>query len=197
MAIDKVSVFNLALTRIGGDPTIQGPNEISAEMEQLTAVYDFSLQATLAAYDWNFARRKEALASTGNTPHDWLYEYTYPADCIVVRRLSDGNRKLIDIPFEIVLKKGLQEKVIQTDLEGAYAIYTAPVTSIRLFTDQFIEALSWKLGAEVALGLTGDKGIRADCLDAFTAFIGSASADSLDEGMSDEPAEPDHLAARQ
>ena len=50
-----------------------------------------------------------------------------------------------------------------------------------MFDDEFIEALGWKLAAEIAFMLTGNMNIAQTCVQAYNAYFAEASADNAQE----------------
>src|SRR5688500_16403932 len=82
MALTKVQIFNLALSRVGTKSSVSDVDENSAEAARLRAIYDHVRDAVLADHPWPFATVYEALAETGTTDSAWIYQYRYPSDCL-------------------------------------------------------------------------------------------------------------------
>ena len=73
---------------------------------------------------------------------------------------------------------------IYTNIENAWLEYTADVKDTSLFDDQFVEALSWKLAAEMAYSLTGNMNIANNCVQAYNAYmVEAAGSDAAEDNM--------------
>ena len=180
----------MALVNMGSSGFIQAADEASAEAAHLRVVYDNSVEATLEALDWNFARVKVALADLDTPDDDWVYQYAYPANCVKARKILTSVRSAKPPPFEIGLNAAGSQKVINTDVEGAVLIYTARVTNTALFDSAFSEALSWKLALAAAGPLAGnDKNVFDKCRLGFAQALSQAQTINMNEGQEDE--EPD------
>ncbi|MBQ9636257.1 MAG: hypothetical protein IJV12_08655, partial [Acidaminococcaceae bacterium] len=59
--------------------------------------------------------------------------------------------------------------------------YTADVKDCDVFDDGFVEALSWKLAADIAFKLTGNQNIQNQCLQASNAYFDEGSTDAANE----------------
>jgi len=104
---------------------------------------------------------------------EWEYAYTYPSDCLKVRRfvndLSSGYYGYGHEPigrfggtgawtkaWRYVIRQHSAGTVILTDVEedDADIEYTKLTTDVLLFPATFTEALGWLLAAEVAIPLS-------------------------------------------
>ena len=85
-----------ALDAIGSETTIADIEEGSREARVLLRAYWTCLRQLLSGAHWTFARKMAPLTmladATGNTPNvgthviiPWLYEYSYPIDCVKPR----------------------------------------------------------------------------------------------------------------
>lgn len=156
-----VQIYNMALGNIGSKARVDSASESSPEAAACTAYYAICRDTTLAAHHWGFAKKVLALAVTANEPLDttWGYEYAYPSDCLKLRKLLPEATPSEPVPFV----RGISEdgaKVIWTNLGEAYGEYTMAVTDPAFFTDEFVWALSWKLGAAIAMKIRGEAGIK-------------------------------------
>ena len=86
----------------------------------------------------------------------WKYIYAYPAKCLVIRKIYEKeSAREIGKEDYFISTVNDSTKVICTDIQNAYASYTADVENGELFTDYFIEALSHSLAANIAVPLSG------------------------------------------
>ncbi len=154
--MDKVSICNLALNRLG----IENINSLTEESEQArkcAAGYDIALDTILREFDWNFATKiiQLALIDDTETP-DWQYKYQYPPDCIKIRRVfpSENTGELRrHNHYRVIYNK--TAKAIVTDISMAWIEYTARVGDAGLYDSLFVDALAWRLAAELSATLTG------------------------------------------
>ncbi len=154
MALSSVQIANLALGKIGADSTIESLTENSAEANIVNLWFEHSREQTLSAFNWQFARKREALAThADDPPGEWAYRYVYPADCLIMRHIQLLVKTDDPIPFDIELSSGT--KSILTDLTDAIAIYTIDTTDTFLYTPWFIETFATIIGGHIALSLTG------------------------------------------
>lgn len=176
---DQLEVCNLALSNIGSAAAIEDIDEDSKEAYTCRLHWDNCVKAALREHDWNYARRRTALALFGTPPTtEWAYQYAIPSDMMAARRIvngslgsstaaSSGIGSLIydptanipdspDIPFEIALSLDGTARVLLTDQADAILCYTANLINPALYDAQFVEALSWKLGSMIAMAIRGD-----------------------------------------
>ena len=182
----KVEIFNMALTRIGSSALIESDTEQSAEALALRTVYSNSLKSTLEALDWTFARQIVLLADLGSPPVGWGYQYAYPSTCLKARRLMLPSRLQKPEKFEVALKADGSAKVINADIAEACLRFTMNITNVGLFNATFAEALSWKLGYESAMTLTGKDKVRDAAASGFNMALGNAQMIDANEGVDDE-----------
>ena len=189
-----VSICNRALSSIGTRSTIAAITEASTEAKQCNLIYEATRDEVLSMAFWNFARKvltgsllKSAPGTPTNTsapgvvwndtypPPPWLFEYTYPSDCIQVRMLqpqptmgytgvvpifSSGSglysapvlgQRYPAIPFEAVVDtdaSGNDVNAIVTNEYQALLVYTKRVTDPNIFSSQFVQALVAALAAK-------------------------------------------------
>ena len=156
----EVSICNMALFRIGQSQRIDSLSEASVAAELCKQIYPTVRDVLIESWDWTFARKRVALASVGDEPTNWEYQYQYPNDCLKARAVVlSGDRKPLAserIPFEVGYNTVNELKAIYCDLEDAELVYTAAVTSVALFTPSFCDALSWAIAKELVSPLAKD-----------------------------------------
>ncbi|MDY0241854.1 MAG: hypothetical protein RBR34_06725 [Rhodospirillaceae bacterium] len=178
MAVSVVQLCNMALARIRAQP-IAALNEGSVESIACGAFYETARDAVLRDHAWNFATRRRTLADTAGAVGGWTYGYAYPSDCLMARKIYNpvGSAR---IPFEVAATdSGL---VIYTDRAAAELVYTARITDLDLCDPQFLEALSWKLAADVALSITGSKDLMQIALTMYRNTLSQAQTADANEG---------------
>jgi len=183
--MDKIEIINLALARIGV-ASIERLDEASEAARQTRAFYDHVRRTVLRKYPWSFACRRVELALLPQSPDAYTFAYRQPTDALYVRRLYEKGSKE---PWDKKHYKCTSDKegrVIFTNIEYAEAEYTADITDTSMFDDGFIEALSWKLAAEVAFSLTGKQDIATNAIQGYNAYFQEAAGEDAAEDMEPE-----------
>lgn len=200
----RVDICNLALAHVGAKNKIMSMDDRGPEAGHCRNMYDPALRATLAGFDWNFARVTRTLtpAGDGYLASGWSYAYVYPSDCLKLRSLVRAIRYGTP-PRWTILRAPDKLKTIQTDMPNATAIYTGYDAEPSLYDDQFIVAFSFRLASLLAGPLARDKSAAKSFLDRFDMEIEKAALDSANEngdayayGLSDASAEPDWIRDR-
>ena len=125
----KVSICNLALSRIRASEVENVTTERSKSASACKIHYDPSRKSALRDHDWNFARKEITLALLTETYTGWTYAYQYPTDCLMIRKIFDVTGEytsnIMDydgsytqvgkVKYEIRANSALNQKVILTD----------------------------------------------------------------------------------
>lgn len=183
--MDKIEICNIALGRIG-IANIERLDEASEAARVCGRYYDFTRQNVLTRFPWTFAARRTQLALLNTVPQDYKYAYRYPSDVLCIRKLF--NSEFAGLPKENYYKiVGDKEgRVIYTNIKNAWLEYTADVQDASQFDAQFIEALAWKLAAEIAFTLTNNMNITQTCIQAYNAYFSDAiTKDAEEENLRD------------
>lgn len=191
----EVEICNLALIHIRGN-RISSLTEDTEEARVCSLIYANSRDSVLRAHPWGFAERREYLALLSNTPIGYDYAYQYPAGCLLAREIYNSVPGSEPISFRIEAQPSLQSIQICTDQESATLVYTAKVTLPNMFDPIFIDALSYKLAAELAMGIPGDAKLAGDMLQAYGEFFKQAKTADANEGTSDNMLDCEVLSVR-
>jgi hypothetical protein len=196
-SISKVKICNMALSSVGKG-TIEAIDEDSAEANQCDLWYDHARQEALEAYDWSFARKRDTLSEHSDDPPDqWTYRYTYPADCVALRRLWNPSGEEDDaVPYEIETDDENEVKTVLTDQEDAVAVYTFDCETTTLFSKHFVKTLAANLAHYIAYALTGKRGIQDSMLSRYNGYIRSASGQNANEKVDAPPREAEWIRGR-
>lgn len=195
MAVSKVGICNLALSKAGTKSTISSFTEDSNEARQCALVYDDAVDFVLRKHTWGFAQKRVILADLGTPPTGWCYRYAYPDDCI-----NAGNIVVPDkinsnvIPFKEGVNADKTIKEIHTDTEAAELQYTARVTTVALYDAMFVESLAWYIAHLITTSLTGRDGLKE--LNMFKLSVAEAVTYDSNEGEELPKREPDSIRAR-
>ena len=157
-----VGIVNMALTHLGHVAYIGNlTTEKSAPATIARNVYDTTLEATLRAFNWPFARTyvlPGLVTEDDNDRTSWKYLYRYPPDCIkIIRIIPDATvwtiPHIVRGTYEIASDD--QGRLILTNEEEIRVEYTRKVTNATYYTPDFILALSYHLAFIMAPALTG------------------------------------------
>ncbi len=193
-------ICNAAISHCGTRSKISSINEGSPEANACLTHFAMVRDATLRAYDWNFARVTVSLAQLANPPARWLYKYALPVDCLRLRRLNDTPLPWPETLCERAADKdstGAIISVILTNLSPVSAIYTAQVADVNQWDAGFADAVAYGLANRVCFELTGkEERVRA-LAQMWQASLREAGADMANEGSGTARLNlPDALLAR-
>lgn len=222
-----IDLYNRALSRIGTDQFLNDPQEKSKAGTLFRQWYDTCVRDTLVDAAWNFATRVVALALLdGDPPPGWGFKYAYPTDCLQARNLSDssGTRTYLSgifacapcqpqiddwagfprnpVPFIVMSEStgvDASRRIICTDLDEAFLVYTANVTDPNLFSDGFNNAVVWRIAAEISstfLGAPTGPQVAQTCGKYYRDALATAGAQMLNESGADYPRQSEAILAR-
>lgn len=200
MAYQDVDICNLALLRAGG-AKIESLSERSRNADILRTLFPMMRDSVLQDHDWDFARKELALTEITNSWQGWNKAYSYPADCFCVRYIYNGENAALynsyfgayaypgpflpitDIPFEVRQNDVGGNRIILTDMDRAYAIYTASTSNSGLYSPLFIDALACRLAAELAQTLIINMQVHQAQMQKYIALLASAKSSSSNEDV--------------
>lgn len=181
--MDSIEICNIALRRIGVTE-IERMDEASEPARACSRFYDFTRRNVLQRFPWTFAARRVQLARVDEKVPDFEYVYQYPKDALAVRLMYNDSFTGLPKKNEYRIMSSNTGRKIYTNIENAWLEYTADVKDTSLFDDQFVEALSWKLAAEMAYSLTGNMNIANNCVQAYNAYmVEAAGSDAAEDNM--------------
>jgi len=189
-----VGICSLALSRIG-QGAISSLTEASTAAVFCNALYEQCLDAVLEDFPWNFATARQTLADLDDAPDHWDYRYAWPSDCLRALEIVQTIAGDDPAPFKIELYQG-SSRTILTNMAAAVLIYVVKVTDPTLFSPLFVQALSWRLGAELADPITGDANRVQRCETMYQNIIRSAWASDSSQGQPDTAQDPAWIEAR-
>lgn len=205
-----VDIWNRALLRIAQTAQIADVDETSVEAKVCRRVWDDCLGEILEDFPWSFAKAQKAIAElTAVTRVGWEYAYELPSDCLVPRALLDGEVRFSLVasdanpPWEIQANDARDGKILCTDsdLSDGVLEYTALVTNVVAYPRVFVDALAWRLAAELAIGIKQDHDLHDRIMDprggAYArAFAHAATLDLRTRGE-DQELDPPSIRARE
>jgi hypothetical protein len=192
----EVDICNLALSHIGASATISSLTEQSEEAFHCNLLYADARDAVLRAHPWGFAKRHLALSDVGSPPGNWSYRYSYPNDAIYAREILQTNTAGDPIKFEVALSDAYNARVILTDQKEAVLVYTYKVTNTLAFDPLFVNALTWRIAADIAMPLTRDQERLKAAYQMYQAGISQAQLFDVNESHEDLNREASWITGR-
>lgn len=187
-----IEICNVALSRLGNSRSINSLTEQSKEADVCSLHFEPARDAVLSDFDWNFARKRLALADTGSPPPDWQFAYRYPTDCMrIISIMLPGMRNppaRCRVDYEVGADAELSGKLIYTDQQDAWLMYVGLVTDPNMFDALFRDAMAWRMASEIGMSLSSAPQLVQNALTMYSQIIRSAGSRSMNE--SQEPQEP-------
>lgn len=199
MATSEVQICNLALIRVGHRQLIDDLDEATTEAQLCKAMYELARDAVLERHWWKFATRRSTLGLLANVSRSgWVHAYAVPVDCLTERYLYPGTRNPANeqrIPFDVEDDSGVG-RILLTDQEDAELVYTARVENPVLFSSGFVQALTWKLASDLALGLPVKPQVGLAMANGYERALAVAAASDANRQQRDRPPEAEHIRVR-
>ncbi|WP_019644552.1 hypothetical protein [Novispirillum itersonii] len=194
MVASVVGLCNLSLSLLGAQD-IAALDEASPEARACARHFGPCLEAVLRDHPWNFATRRVVLAPlAAPVAPGWTYAYALPPDCLLARELvvPQGSAAA---RFSVEYAPGAG-RVLLTDLAGAALVYTARTEDTASFDPLFVQALSWRLAAHLAMPLTRDRALLQMAQTLYLNTLTQAQRADANEGVPESPRDPSWIAAR-
>ena len=215
MLVSTTDVANMALAHVGAKGRLSNIDEQadrSPEALRIRQFWQVSLESTLRAFDWAFARRYivGALLAEPPPPH-WTYWYTYPEECLAVRRLlpegyiaamehkvsgqaadpyyrdTSIHLSVPKVPYEIVTQAD-GRRAIATHAVNATVHYTRFIDTAELWDPLFADAFAYHIAMKLVPSLapaTGRPRKTAELLQLFREAIDIARVTDANESFED------------
>jgi hypothetical protein len=198
VANTAVDICNLALARIGQRQFIGSLTDPSTAGQLCNVLYAPARDATLASAPWQFATKRATLAAVaGQTWDGWGYGYALPTDFVAVRYLYPGVRAPTleqRIPYSLEYSGSVP--VLLTDQSPALLVYICNAVPEVLFPPLFVQAVAWKLAAELALGLPEKSRLAVAMENAWRAALGQAIPVDANQSQGDVEADSEIITSR-
>lgn len=200
MATTEARVCNIALLRVGITQFIGSLGEATTEANVCNQLWEDARDAVLEARWWRFATRRSVLSLlTSVTRSGWGFVYSLPTDCVAPRFIWNGMRNppaQLRVPFTMELNDAATAKVLLTDMEDAELIYTRRVGEVGLFPALFVNALAWKLAADLALALPVKPQVGLAMQQGYARALAEAAVADFDMAQEDLPPESETIRER-
>lgn len=227
MATADVDICNRALYRVGSKVRLSSlDTSTSEEGKACSFLYAQVRDEVLASFPWAFATKRVTLAPlSGVTRSGWAYAFDLPADCVAPLYVFTGVRRgapisgtgpsgyspvgvsglntytaggaAQPIPFAVESNDAGDGRLFLCDLPAPELAYVARVTAVVGFPPLFVDAVAWKLAAELALGLPVKPQLEQQCLARYQAALARAGAAEFRGQQEDRPAAAVHIAVRE
>tara|TARA_R110000803_G_scaffold52732_2_gene108468 strand:- start:9729 stop:10310 length:582 start_codon:yes stop_codon:yes gene_type:complete len=183
----EVQICNLALAKVG-EEQITSLGEDSKVARLCNLVYEPQRDAVLRAHPWNFAVYRENLALDTTAPaYEYSSRFALPTDFL---RLLGTN--MLDTS-EFVIESGY----ILCDESSLIAKFIKRVTDANQFDWLFIECLSAKIAAELAIAIADNRALSVDLFNLYKVKLAEARSTDAQEGTPQNLIADTWLNARQ
>ena len=172
MATSVVQIVNNALIKIGAN-AILTLTEDSEAARAANLIYEQVRDSCLRDHVWNFAVNRVELAQNSTAPaFEFAYQYNLPSDCLRVLQMES-----MDMFYQIEGGKLL------TNEGTAKILYLARVEDVNLFDSMFVEALSARIAAELAVTLAESNTLYTNMMEIYRQKLSDArSMDAQESG---------------
>ncbi len=184
----EVAICNMALADIGRGAQITSLDEASQAARACKLRYPYARDAVLRSYDWNFAARRKELAKNALAPaFEFANAFDLPPDCLLVRAVfgSSPDRWVVE-----------GRQILADAGDPLLITYTARVADPASFDPLFIDALSARLAADIAVQLSESVSRAQSLWQLFNAKINEARRRDSQEGQAEHYAHSSWLDAR-
>lgn len=179
----EVEAANLALSDLGR-PGITSLDDNNSRARAVRMNFATARDAILQQHHWGFATGyatpAEITPPTAGWPGKFKKRFALPADCLKVREVVDSGAndwEVISGPDPV--GSGGEIKVLATNLGAPSIAYTRCITTVRLWSPQFLKAFRHELASAIAPLVTGSTAKA----DSETAKASNAVSDAaLEDG---------------
>lgn len=199
MATDKTQIAQLSLAHIRSDSTVEDIDvEQSIEARMSRLYYDVARKQALKAFNWAFARTRQALAAhdMAAPANEWALRYQYPTNCLAPRYIENPAGKTGDtIPFAVEQASDGTLSIV-TNLPDAILVYTKDVEIPILFDTDFEVALSFLLAFYLAGAITSKRPLKQDMLTGYRDAMLVGAAHDANQAVDEPPREASWIRDR-
>lgn len=173
----KVSITNLALTKIGVD-NISRMDESTNQARRANAIFDLTLDSMLVIHPWNFAIERQTLARSSTTPtYEYSYKFALPTDPYCLKVL-----KVVDSEDDEIEDYRIEGRYVFTDETAISIKYIKRITDMSTLSPAFIEMFATYIARLLAPQLAGDVNMMAILSQEFNFWRKTAKLQDATEG---------------
>ena len=171
-----VQICNLALAKIG-DEQITSLTENSKAARLCNLVYEPMRDATTRAHPWNFAVTRVALAADVTAPtYEYDAQFALPSDFL----------RLLGTDLLDTAKFLVESGHILCDASTLNIRYVQQVIDPNRYDWLFIEALSARIAAELAIAIADNRALSVDLFNLFSTKLADARTADATEGTPED-----------
>lgn len=169
-----VAVCNRALSKIGDELIIMSLDDSTKPARYCKALYADTRDFVLRSYPWRFALKRYILAPLKEKPlFGYEFQFALPSDCLRVWKTT--QEQFYQVEGRSVLAN-----------QNVFAfIGIAKIEDASQFDPMFVEALSLRLAAELAVPLTASVSLKENLTKEYQQFLQQAKTASAMEGVQD------------
>ena len=156
--MNKVEVFNLALSAMGTRNRVSSPTESSTEARECLLWYDVVRKQVLCAAPFQEATGNSRLAVAAERVNGewlpsspdpgWRFSYSTPDDMLRPRHLSTYESFIMST-------SSANERTIVTNTEKAILVYTKDQENIDMWSPALLSAVAYGLASAICMKLGG------------------------------------------
>lgn len=205
-AASATAIANLALSHLGISTVLSDiTTGTTVPDTQCNLHYAICRDEMLRAAQWAFAKKrasgsgKTELTSSSTYYGHWTFSYTYPTDCLMMRRIVwDEVREARIDHRQSIIPYVIDQNKVYTDQDDAIFEYTMQYTTVTGFPVDFVMALSYLLASRIAAAVTGGDPFRLTdkAMRLYKLAYGIASKNNINEEQLDEEHESQMIRHR-
>jgi len=166
--MDKLAIFNMAVSLAGGRSVLSSVNAVKVEAEQCRLWYDISRDFIFRRAYWPSLRETTALAvvaendfadnwTAADPPLPWRFAYAAPANMLSARFINSADGSVHDAEFQqqYMIVASVRTKVILTDCPTAVLTYTLPEDNPEAWDVNLQMAVINQLAANITSAVSG------------------------------------------
>lgn len=175
----EVDICNLGLSWLGRNP-ITSLTEDSEAAQLCNVNYSRLRDACLESVDWTFAQRRRRLTPVVDAP-EWGYsaKFLIPAGWLKLNYVGNTDRIEEDTPVHAWVREGSYILANETAL---YVRATDQVTDPEEFSPLFAFTLGAYIASQLAIALTGSRGLMQDMTQKYEAYLLRAAVQDGKQG---------------
>lgn len=199
MAVDAVTVFNLALSSLGAPASVQLTSENTREAKVCNMWFEYVRDLVFSTAPWPRLTgfRRLALLDERDQDEDWVatnpdprwqFAYSLPSDYLRPRYISNY------VTFEESMVG--DQPTIVTNAETPILVYTRRLERVDLWGIDLIHAVSFGLAAHIAKSITGKDTDLQNMFELANNKILTARANAANARNAAVESTPEWIAAR-
>lgn len=153
MATTLTSLVNLALRRMGSGERINNITDSNPRAVLAAELWPSVRDTVLRDHEWSVAIARKQLAALSDenlTPYDYRYQLPEEPYCLRVLNLIDVENETYEELRPEAVSYIIEGRALCTDINPCGIRYIKRVEDVSLYDPILVEAMSLKLGAEMA-----------------------------------------------